>query len=351
MSVIISRLIAPSARALVAVATVTMGLGFAAGETAHAGQAVLPALSVTARSELVNREHRRVVLVRELRVVHADRAWRIRASCEKCSRPAGKVGSSWSRGTFRLTGLRWRVSAGNSVTVTVVASGAVGRWVTLLPVTSGPRAGSLKRGDAGCLDGASKRVECPAATAPVVAPAAPAVPVTTVPAAPGPSVVLGGDPTGRLSSAERVGLSDVRLLGWARDPDAADSPVLVTVQIDGLATAQGLANVSRPDAGPHGFDLIVPIDAKTHVICIQAMNLVGGRDVQLPGCVALKLLGDLSGDGYVGCDDVHILTANGVYKQQIKSPADLNGDGWVNILDLNVLITQFAPPPGEPPCA
>jgi len=61
------------------------------------------------------------------------------------------------------------------------------------------------------------------------------------------------------------------------------------------------------------------------------------------------VLGDLDGDGYVGCTDLATLIAN-YGKSGSEIPGDLNGDGTVTAVDLSILLSHFKQPPGEAPC-
>jgi hypothetical protein len=56
------------------------------------------------------------------------------------------------------------------------------------------------------------------------------------------------------------------------------------------------------------------------------------------------LLGDLNGDGSVGCDDLAIVKAS--FGKKVGQPgfdprADVNGDGVVNVLDLSIVARQL----------
>jgi hypothetical protein len=323
------------------VLTTVAGLAVAGCPSAGA-ETVLPEPSVTTRAVVVKRQHQRLVLVREVRIAHASRAWAVHISCPRCRSEHARPRTAWSGTTRRATGLNRLIATGRALTVTITQPSAVGRWVTLAPRSSASAV--LTQVASGCADAARRPVACPiVAPVPVPLPIPPATAPTPLETQP-----QGGDPAGRLVSATRVGAQDVRLLGWARDPDAVDAAVLVKVEIDGAPGLQGSAGVTRPDVGAHGFDLIVPIDAKAHIVCVAAANLKGGRDVRLPGCIAVKPLGDLDGDGYIGCADVRILVAQ--WMQEGQSAADINGDGIVNGLDMSIMSFRFAPPPGEPPC-
>ena len=113
--------------------------------------------------------------------------------------------------------------------------------------------------------------------------------------------------------------------------------------------------MSCADVGAHGFDITVPVDGRLHTVCAQAVNVGGGQDTVLPDCVTIAsttppaVVGDLNGDGYVGCADLAILESN-YGKTGNGLAGDLNGDGTVNTFDLSIMLSHWNPPPGEAPC-
>jgi hypothetical protein len=147
----------------------------------------------------------------------------------------------------------------------------------------------------------------------------------------------------------------VELVGWAQDADAPAAALTIRALIDGTVAGQGVASLSRADVGTHGFDLTVPVDGRMHTVCAQAVNVGGGQDVVLPDCVTIAsttpstVLGDLNGDGYVGCADLAILKGN-YGKTGTGLAGDLNNDGTVNVFDLSIMESHWNPPPGEAPC-
>ena len=175
------------------------------------------------------------------------------------------------------------------------------------------------------------------------------------PAPPPPPAPVAHNPDGHLDSASRVTGGQVRLVGWARDADAAGAAVTVRALVDGIAAGQATAGLARADVGAHGFDLAVPVDGRAHTICAQALNLGGGSDTILAGCAAIPALtssgvfGDFDGDGYVGCTDVAILKI--YYGRSGSLPEDLNGDGTVDLFDLSILLSNLHQPAGEGPCS
>lgn len=123
----------------------------------------------------------------------------------------------------------------------------------------------------------------------------------------------GVNPDGHLDSATRSG-SSVRLVGWAHDGDNDPAAVTVHALIDGNDAGSGLANISRSDVGQHGFDFLAPIDGSAHTVCAKAVNIGGGSDVTLSGCVSVGATSSgapTSQVHHITADYVHINTCAG----------------------------------------
>jgi len=106
--------------------------------------------------------------------------------------------------------------------------------------------------------------------------------LTLIPASAAPV----GTPVGRVDSVtvgSRAG--EVRVQGWAIDPDAREQAVPVRVSVDGAPSKIFTANQNRPDVGrfytqsgpDHGFDATVYAGFGEHQICVTANNLVGNH--------------------------------------------------------------------------
>jgi hypothetical protein len=108
--------------------------------------------------------------------------------------------------------------------------------------------------------------------------------IATAQPAPTPTPASGHNPDGNLDGASRSG-STLHVVGWAHDADADSAGVTVRALVDGKDVGEALANVSRTDVGTHGFDFTTPLDANAHHVCAQAVNIGGGTDTILPGCV------------------------------------------------------------------
>ena len=109
------------------------------------------------------------------------------------------------------------------------------------------------------------------------------------------AVVVPGDPTrnpvGHLDSVTMTG-GQLRVTGWAFDPDLAPAPSSVHVYVDGTYAGPASAELARPDvqsaypaAGPaSGFSVSVPASPGTHRVCVYAINTGPGTTHPTLGC-------------------------------------------------------------------
>jgi Rv2525c-like, glycoside hydrolase-like domain len=125
------------------------------------------------------------------------------------------------------------------------------------------------------------------------------------------TLVSGDDPVGYLDLANSPSPGQVRVRGWAFDPDAPTTPLAIRLAVGGkegtprAATYELGAVAARsrrdvagefPEAGPkHGFDVSLPtVKSRRQRVCAYALNLASGED-RLLGCkgatipVALQL--------------------------------------------------------------
>ncbi|HET9198069.1 MAG TPA: DUF1906 domain-containing protein [Solirubrobacterales bacterium] len=125
------------------------------------------------------------------------------------------------------------------------------------------------------------------------------------------TLVAGDNPVGYLDLAQSPAPGQVRVRGWAFDPNAPTEPLAIRLSVGGKEGTAGaaaydlgaVATRSRrdvalefPEAGPkHGFDLSLPtIKSGRQRICAYAVNVSSGED-RLLGCkgttipVALRL--------------------------------------------------------------
>ncbi len=120
------------------------------------------------------------------------------------------------------------------------------------------------------------------------------------------------DPIGSLELTGAPAKGQVRIKGWALDPDAPTETLSITVVVGGRAGQKGvetyelgpIANLARPDvalshttAGPnHGFDTrLVTIKSGPEPVCVYALNvalggnrLLGCRTTTIPVAIALS---------------------------------------------------------------
>ncbi|MBM9468705.1 hypothetical protein [Nakamurella leprariae] len=106
-----------------------------------------------------------------------------------------------------------------------------------------------------------------------------------------------GFPLGRLDGLSATA-GEVRLSGWAFDPDDPGAAIHVAVYRDGIGIAWFPTGLARPDVngvfgipGDHGFDIRVPTSPGRHEFTVFAINVgapgpnpvVGSGSVQVPG--------------------------------------------------------------------
>jgi Domain of unknown function (DUF1906) len=135
------------------------------------------------------------------------------------------------------------------------------------------------------------------------------------------TLVSGNNPVGYLDLAQSPAPGQVRVRGWAFDPDSPTEPLAIRLSVGGKEGTAGAATYelgtvatrSRrdvasefPEAGPkHGFDLSLPTtESGRQRVCAYALNLSSGED-RLLGCkgatipVALRLSNLKAGGGKV----------------------------------------------------
>jgi hypothetical protein len=102
--------------------------------------------------------------------------------------------------------------------------------------------------------------------------------------------VPSGDPVGHLDAVAYSG--QIVTWGWAADPKAPRTPILVHIYVDGVLTTLGPAQSPRPDVatvfpafGPdHGFFVGMPGASGKHQVCAFAINTHAGGNNPLLGC-------------------------------------------------------------------
>ena len=104
------------------------------------------------------------------------------------------------------------------------------------------------------------------------------------------TITLAESPLGYLEPVARTG-DQLRVRGWAYDPDSPTTRLSVRISIDGGTARTVLAGVARPDvaraypqAGQyHGYELLYALPEGVHTFCVTAVNLSYGSDSSL-GC-------------------------------------------------------------------
>jgi hypothetical protein len=96
------------------------------------------------------------------------------------------------------------------------------------------------------------------------------------------TVRIGGNPIGAVETAVG-GTGQLRVVGWALDPDTA-APIDVHVYVDGTFATAATADTTRPGLGAffpgygddHGYDLVVPAPPGTRTVAVFAINTGSG---------------------------------------------------------------------------
>ena len=105
------------------------------------------------------------------------------------------------------------------------------------------------------------------------------------------TITLALKPLGAFERLSRVtGSSNLRVKGWALDPDTLQ-PITVRMTLDGVAAGTATADATRTDIGDRypawgdnrGVWTAVQADDGEHTLCLTAVNVGGGANVQL-GC-------------------------------------------------------------------
>ncbi|MDH4144529.1 MAG: L,D-transpeptidase [Acidimicrobiia bacterium] len=116
-------------------------------------------------------------------------------------------------------------------------------------------------------------------------------------------VVVSHAPFGYLDTAG-VNSSDMRIAGWAADPDTS-APTEIVVQIGDAWYGPYRADAERPDVAAafpgiganHGFDLRFPMPARNERVCVYAQNLGEGSAPLLMDCRRMVAVPAGSGEG------------------------------------------------------
>jgi hypothetical protein len=97
-------------------------------------------------------------------------------------------------------------------------------------------------------------------------------------------------PVGRVDAVTSPAARRVAVSGWAFDRDAVQTPVTVTVRVDGRAATGIAASAARPDVdraysagAAHGYGRTLVVASGRHTVCVTATGLGRGGDASL-GC-------------------------------------------------------------------
>ena len=109
------------------------------------------------------------------------------------------------------------------------------------------------------------------------------------------TITVGGPPYGRFEHASTAP-GEIRVQGWAIDPDTAD-PVGVHVYVDGRFETAVLADIDRPDVesgwpgngSAHGFDATLRVLGGERSVCIYAINQYSGGYNPRLGCTTVDV--------------------------------------------------------------
>ncbi len=99
-----------------------------------------------------------------------------------------------------------------------------------------------------------------------------------------------GNPYGGYDTLQPVTGNQLRVTGWALDPDTSAS-IQVHAYVDGRGSGSFTASVPRPDVAAalgrgerHGYDFVLPVSQGRHEVCIYAINVGPGNVNPLLGC-------------------------------------------------------------------
>ena len=95
-------------------------------------------------------------------------------------------------------------------------------------------------------------------------------------------------PTGYLDEVRPV-LDGVLLRGWAKDVDVS-GPIAVHAYADGAGAGAFVADRSRGDVGPHGFEIRLPLPPGQHRVCVYAIDTGAGGYNPVLGCASASRL-------------------------------------------------------------
>jgi hypothetical protein len=143
-------------------------------------------------------------------------------------------------------------------------------------------------------------------------------------------VTLSNQPFGALDVVERTGPA-IRAGGWVIDPNTT-LPISVHTYVDGVFAGATNADEYRSDiasiypqfGGYHAYNAVVPASVGTHSVCVYAINVGAGSNIQL-GCKTVTISDEPSGALDVSeHSGSTILTAGWVIDPNTTSPIDVH---------------------------
>lgn len=124
-------------------------------------------------------------------------------------------------------------------------------------------------------------------------------------------VLVGSPPIGNVDSATKVA-DQLRVAGWAIDPDTPAAPIDVHLTVNGKFAAAVTADLSRsdvgrayPESGPlHGYEATVKLSNGSNAVCAHGINTPEGQGNRQLGCRTVTL-------GVVPAGDVNSVSVLG----------------------------------------
>jgi hypothetical protein len=301
--------------------------------TASAKETIAPIPKIHDVTSLVRIDGRQDLLVKSLEI-YGIPGLKLQVSCGRCKRFRGRIHESHpAPGATLFRGVNWILQPGLTVSVAVYRAGQVGRYLRLGALTGSQP--SLVFEASGCLASLLRVRSCPQGTGlpsigapvPQAPPAAGPQQPTSTPATT-PMALLNISLTGH--GAGIVSGSSISCPGTCSQSFPVGTVVSLMAQPNSNSVFGGaFAGWSDGCTGHGGCTVTVSTD--------QTLTAEFG------------VLGDLNGDGYVGCADASIFAEN-YGKSGTEVLGDLNGDGTVTLSDLSILDSHWNPPPGEAPC-
>ncbi len=325
-----------TARHAVLCVVLACALCISAAATAGAEEATAPIPKIHDVTSLVRFDGRRDLLVKSLEI-YGIPGLKLQVSCGRCKRFRGKIHQSHpSPGATLFQGVNWILQPGLVVSVAVFRAGQVGRYLRLGALTGSHP--SLVFEASGCLASLLRVRSCPQGTslpsigAPV--PQAPSVSGVQQPTQPALTpmaslnISLAGHGAGIVSG------SGIFCPGACSQSFPVGTVVSLTAQPNADSVFGG-AFAGWSGGGCTG-----------HSTCTVTI----GADQTIT--TMFGVLGDLNGDGYVGCADIAILEENyGKSSTEILEELGTEAvESAVSGHSLSILLSHRNPPPGEASC-